>query len=89
MRSTTDKSAGTEPGHNVRVKVIPKKEKFRRSFIFRASQLWNNLPSEFKEKSKNQFHDSVKSFLLGDFNGPGPAGPLTNLHFPPHPIPFS
>ena len=89
LQTTYNRNSRLADAGYVRVKVIPKKEKFRRSFIFRASQLWNNLPSEFKEKSKNQFHDSVKSFLLGDFNGPGPAGPLTNLHFPPHPIPFS
>ena len=59
------------PYGRVRVNVIPKSEKFRRSFIFRAAGLWNSLPNQFKILRKQQFHDSVKAFMLGDFNGPG------------------
>ena len=53
------------PYGRVRVKLIPKTEKFRRSFIFRAANSWNALPNEFKILSRKQFHDKVKVFLLG------------------------
>ena len=67
-------SRQAQQGH-VRVRAIPKTEKFRRSFMFRAAALWNGLPNEFKMLEKKPFHDTLKRFLLGDFNGPGPPGP--------------
>ena len=75
IQTTYGHSSRQVDGGNIRIKLIPKSEKFRRTFLFRASQLWNNLPTEFKKEKKKKFHDDVKRFLLGDFNGPGPAGP--------------
>ena len=61
----------------VKVNVIPKTEKYKRSFIFRATALWNGLPSYLKihNISKDKFQDNLKRYYLGDFNGPGPPGP--------------
>ena len=61
----------------LKVNVIPKTEKFRRTFLFRATQAWNGLPNEFKNLNitRCSFQDNIKRFLLGDFNGPGPPGP--------------
>lgn len=61
----------------VRVDLIPRTEKFRRTFLFRATAQWNSLPSDLKiwNITKAKFQDNLKRFLLGDFNGPGPPGP--------------
>ena len=65
----------------LQVILIPKTEKFRRTFLFRASRTWNWLPNEFKNLPFHQFQPQVKRFLLGDFNGPG-GEPMSFLAFP-------
>ena len=61
----------------VKVKIIPKTEKFRRTFLFRAVSTWNRLPNDFKDltQKKYEFQDDIKRFYLGDFDGPGSPRP--------------
>ena len=71
----TDSRQGTRG--LMKVNVIPKTSKFHRSFLFRATSTWNELPNEFRDLSvsKTSFQDNIKRFLLGDFNGPGSSEP--------------
>ena len=57
----------------IRVNVIPKTEKFCRTYIFRAVRSWNSLPYDIRNVKNYKFHNAVKEYLLGGFgyNGPG------------------
>ena len=68
-------SRQVQNGH-LRVLKAPKTEKLRRTFLYRVVPLWNSLTNELKNLTKSQFHDTVKRFLLGAFNGPGRNRPI-------------
>ena len=66
-----DFSQRTRANGEIRVNIVPKTEKFRRSFIFRASRSWNLIPYQIRNLKSYVFQPTVKRYLLGDFNGPG------------------
>ena len=65
----------------VKIGIIPKTEKFRRTFLFRAAKSWNELPRQFKSLSSFTFRKVLKKYLLGDyFLRPGQSRPeLTTI----------
>ena len=66
-----DFSHRTRAYGGIRIRVIPRTEKSRRSFMFRAARAWNSLPHDLRELPDYKFQPMVKQYLLGDFNGPG------------------
>ena len=81
----------------VKIGIIPKSEKFRRTFLFRAAKSWNELPFSFKNLGPLAFKRTLKKFLLGEYHfEPGQTEPnlttiditLTTSTDPPNTIPL-
>ena len=53
---------------SVQITTIPRTEKLRSSFLFRASRTWNSLPETLRDFSKSQYKEKLKLYFLGRFD---------------------
>ena len=78
---------------SVQITTIPRTEKLRSSFLFRASRTWNSLPETLRDFSKSQYKEKLKLYFPGRFDvdaerydAAGRSGPTAAVSPPSSPI---